>query len=360
MIFRSKAPLRISFSGGGTDVPPYVDEFGGVVLSTTINKYAYGTLVDCSELQEGAAEIYSLDYDLLVKYDIQSEVRRGSELDLIKAVCRRMSDGRPVKLFLHSDAPPGTGLGSSSAMVVAVIALFEEWKREPMTPYEIAQLAYEIERIDLGIRGGKQDQYAATFGGFNLIEFRADTTIVNPLRIEPWILNELQYNLMLCYTGETRLSAGIIERQVEYCETRRKETMEALSQLKDITYQLKDALLQGKLDKFSDLLNIAGENKKRMNPETYSDRIDAMLNTAKKFGARAGKILGAGGGGYLLLYCDFDRKHVVAEQLELLGGRFIDFEFDYHGLQMWRVQKDNLAQESELARRVGGGKHALR
>ncbi len=337
MIYRSKAPLRISFCGGGTDVPPYVDAHGGVVLSATINKYAYATLVGAEGRDLGPAEIRSLDYDALVKYDIREEVRQGSQLDLVKAVLRRLSNGLPHRFFLHCDAPPGSGLGSSSTMTVAVVGLLLAANREPYTLYDVARLAYQIERVDLGIKGGRQDQYAATFGGFNLIEFKGDTTVVNPLRVEPWILNELHYSLLLCYTGQTRIGAGIINQQIKLYEQEREETMSALRELKQITYELKDAVLQGRLTDFGRLLDAAAQCKRRMNPATYSERIDFLLKTAKVAGAHSGKILGAGGGGYLLIFCDFDRKHVVARALEEHGGRLVDFEFEHNGLQIWRA-----------------------
>ncbi len=353
MIYRSKAPLRISFCGGGTDVPPYVNTHGGVVLSTTINKYAYATLIEAEKTNPGPAEIRSLDYDVLVKYDIREEARRGSELDLVKAVLRRLSNGLPHRYFLHCDAPPGSGLGSSSTMTVAVVGLLLAANREAYTLYDVARLAHEIERVDLGIKGGRQDQYAATFGSFNLIEFKGEMTVVNPLRIEPWILNELHYSLLLCYTGQTRLGAGIIDQQIKFYEQERTETMSALSELKQITYGLKDALLQGRMNEFGCLLDAAAECKRRMNPATYSERIDTLLKTAKKAGARSGKILGAGGGGYLLLFCDFDRRHVVAKALEECGARSIDFEFEHSGLQTWRAPAEKGESKKLLSVRPG-------
>src|SRR5919112_1911097 len=215
MMIRSKTPLRISFAGGGTEVEPYLSERGGVVLSSTIDKYAYSSLRFIDDHQ---INVTSLDYDIVSKYDAEELLLEDDKLSLVKAVIHRLNpkdNNRGLDVFLHSDAPPGSGLGSSSTVVVNLIGMFKHWLHLPLTNYEIADMAYQIERTDLGIKGGKQDQYAATFGGFNFIEFHHDATIVNPLRVPSNTLNELHYNLLLCYTGKTRLSAHIIDDQVE-------------------------------------------------------------------------------------------------------------------------------------------------
>ncbi len=336
MIVRSKAPLRISFVGGGTDVPPYVEERGGVVLSATIDKYAYGSL----RLRDDPnITVQSLDYDIVAKYHLD-DLQYDGELDLVKAVIKNMNNGHKQGLdfFIHSDAPPGSGLGSSSTMVVALIGLIKHWQRLPLTNYEIAELAYRIERKDLGIRGGMQDQYAAVFGGFNFMEFGPSAVIVNPLRVDTETINELEYNLLLCYTGRTRLSANIITTQVDAYVRREAEVLSAMDELKKITIEMKNALLQGRLTDFGLLLHQAWINKKKMARQITNSTIDTLYDTARKHGALGGKILGAGGGGYLLLYCEFDKKHSVAEELEKLGGQVVEFTFEHRGLQTWEVK----------------------
>jgi D-glycero-alpha-D-manno-heptose-7-phosphate kinase len=333
MIVRSKAPLRISFAGGGTDVPPYPQERGGVVLSMTINKYAYASLVTTDD---ESITVQSLDYDVVAKYHTEADLAYNGELDLVKAVIRRMAlDKRGLRLFLHSDAPPGSGLGSSSTLVVALVGLLRHWLRQPLTDYQIAELAHQIERVDLGIIGGMQDQYAATFGGVNFIEFSDKAVIVNPLRVTLDRLNELEYNLLLCYTGQTRLSAHIVERQTQSFVDKNAEVVRALDAQKDMAIQMKNALLQGRLDDFGDLLHHAWQTKKHLDPAITTPHIDELYEAARREGALGGKILGAGGGGYLLLYCPFDRKHLIAAALEKLGGQVVDFGFDLRGLQTW-------------------------
>jgi len=332
--YRSRAPLRISFCGGGTDVSPYPEERGGVVLSATINKYAYASLIP---RRDARVKITSLDYDVVAKYEHSRKVKFDGELDLVKAVIKRLGGGSGLDLFVHTDAPPGSGLGSSSTLVVALIGAFREWLKKPLTDYEIAELAYRIERSDLGIAGGRQDQYAATFGGFNFIEFTGDSTVVNPLRIKPSILNELEYRLLLCYTGQTRLSAGILKRQIDSYVTRKAEVVKALDCLKAYTAQMKNALLLGKLDALGELLHEAWLRKKKLDRDISSARIDELYSVARRNGAVGGKILGAGGGGYLLVLCKFDRKHVVAEKLEKAGGQIVEFGFEFRGLDTWKA-----------------------
>ena len=337
MTVRSKAPLRISFAGGGTDVPPYPQEKGGVVLSATINKYVYSSLVPLKRNRE--IKVNSWDYGTEVRYENEEDLKYNGELDLVKSVIKNMKIvGRGLKIDLHSDAPPGSGLGSSSALVVCLIGLFKHWLNEPLTNYDIAELACKIERGDLGIKGGLQDQYAATFGGFNFIEFQKDAVIVNPLKISDDIVDELDYNLLLWYTGKRRLSANIIQEQVKGFVEKRESVVRAMNDLKDVTIQMKNALLQGRLTDFGRLLHYAWENKKKMARQITAPFIDEMYQAARRKGALGGKILGAGGGGYLLIYAPFERKHGITEELRKLGGQMVDFDFEFRGLRTWEIR----------------------
>lgn len=305
-----------------------------MVLSTTMNKYAYGTLIPSTE--EGFT-VRSLDYNVVAKYDTPSALLYNGELDLVKAALRWMGIRGGVNLFLHSDAPPGSGLGSSSTMVVTLVGLLQHYLKKPMTNYEIAEAAYIIERRELGIQGGMQDQYAAAFGGFNLIEFNPTSVIVNPLRIPADTLRELEYHLVLCYTGRTRLSANILKDQVESYRQGKVDVMDALDQMKKLTIEMKNALLTGRLDDFGALLHQGWVQKKRLAKQITSPEIEKMYETALATGAIGGKILGAGGGGYIIFYCDFEKKHLVTGALEKLGGEVVEFGFDSEGLRTWEV-----------------------
>jgi D-glycero-alpha-D-manno-heptose-7-phosphate kinase len=332
---RSRAPLRISFGGGGTDVPPYPEEKGGAVLNVTINKYSYGTLLPTGP--EDGIEVESLDYDIVAKYHTEGDLVFDGKLDLIKAVLKNMGLKGGAKLFLHSDAPPGSGLGSSSTMAVTLVGLLKHYLKIPMTDYDVAEKAFEIERKDLGIPGGLQDQYAATFGGFNYIEFLKDKVIVNPLKIRRDILNELEYHLLLCYTGSSRISANIINDQIDGFKKKEVDVVTALDETKRLAIEMKNALLKGELNNFGMLLHEAWQHKRNFSNKITNPVIDKLYKTARDQGAIGGKILGAGGGGYMLLYCDFQHKHRIAEALEKAGGQIVEFGFEFKGLRTWSV-----------------------
>jgi D-glycero-alpha-D-manno-heptose-7-phosphate kinase len=335
-LLRAKAPLRVSFAGGGTDVPPFPEHEGGLVLNATISRYAHGTLAPRTDRQ---IRIESIDFDTALEYGVEDPVVYDGSLDLVKAAVGRIGspDAGGFDLFLQSNAPPGSGLGSSSAMMVALIGLLKDFHRLPLTDYEVAHLAYTIERKELGLKGGLQDQYAATFGGFNFIEFLGDRVIVNPLRIKADVMNELEHNLLLCYTGVSRPSDGIIDDQTQRLQVENTSTLEGLREQKTLAVDMKNALLQGRLSTFAELLGQAWVSKKKMSPKITSPLIEEAYEEATKSGAISGKVTGAGGGGYLLFYCDYRRKHKVAEALTRLGTTLEEFSFVLDGLGTWRV-----------------------
>ncbi len=343
-VIRSKAPLRITFAGGGTDVSPYPEERGGAVLNCTIDKFAYATL-ETQRNGNGGALVESLDYNVSVNYEKGTDLVYNGELDLVKATLKVLYPPRPnaagrdgIRLFLHSDAPAGAGLGGSSTMAVALVGAFQRYLREPWTNYEMAELAYRIEREELSIRGGRQDQYAAVFGGFNFIEFSKYRTIVNPLKIAPEVMNELAYRLLLCYTGIGHYSTDIITSQQLHYAQGRAETVEALAATKQLAIDMKNELLRGNLDELGRLLDEGWQFKKRFTEGISNERIDALYARAREAGALGGKLLGAGGGGYIVLFCDFSRKAKVAKAVLEAGGRVADFSLEPNGLQTWSVR----------------------
>ncbi len=244
-------------------------------------------------------------------------------------------------MLVHSDAPPGSGLGSSSTLVTALVGLLRTWVGEPLTNYEIAELTYKIEREDLKIAGGRQDQYAAVFGGFNFIEFHRDHTVVNPLRIRREVLNELEYSMLLCYTGSTRLSAHIVENQMRSYVQGKGPVVRSLDRMKDLATEMKSALLRDRVRRFGELLHEAWLAKKDLDPAITTDQIDRLYDRARFLGAIGGKILGAGGGGYLLVFAPFDRRQAIIRGLEQDGGTFVPFAFEERGLQTWPVPQED-------------------
>ena len=332
MIIRSKAPLRISFGGGGTDVDPYMNDRGGAVINATINKYAYGTLIP---REDEKINIKAFDLDLTASYDKAEDYDFTGKLDLATAVLRNFKPFSGLDIYMHCEAPPGSGLGSSSTVIVSLIALFKDWLNKSYDKYEMAELAYKLERIDLGLEGGMQDQYASSFGGFNFIEFKKGKVLVNPLRISRDVINELEYRSLLVYTGKTRLSANIISEQKNKYEE--GTNVKALDSTKDLAVKIKDSLVLGDLDSFGNYLNEGWNLKKNFARKITSPEIDEMYDVAIENGAVGGKITGAGGGGFMYLFCEFDKKHNVVESVKKLGGEIYDFSFDLKGHQTWRT-----------------------
>jgi len=333
MVIRGRAPLRVSFGGGGTDVEPFCYEKGGAIIGSTINKYAY-----CSIIPKDNDEItvHSLDFDMTVKYKAKENYLYDGKLDLVKAALNSMEIKEGCEVYLQCDAPPGSGLGTSSTVMVALLTAMAKWKGINMDPYELAELAYKVERKELGISGGYQDQYAATFGGFNFIEFHGgNNVVVNPLRIKREVINELQYNLLLCYTGSVHVSAHIIEDQVANYNHKNEDAVNAMDEVKALAYAMKDELLKGNLHSFGKLLDYGWQSKKRMSSKITNPQINELYDEAINAGALGGKLLGAGGGGYLLMYCPYNVKHKVAQRLEVAGGQLADWNFELRGAQAW-------------------------
>jgi D-glycero-alpha-D-manno-heptose-7-phosphate kinase len=246
-------------------------------------------------------------------------------------------NGHGFSLLLQSSVPPGSGLGLSSTMMVALIGLMKDFRGLALTDYEVAELAYRIERRELGISGGFQDQYAAAFGGFNFMELTGERVVVNPLRVDPDVVLELEHNLLLCYTGRRRESQNIIDDQTARFAHQEEETVEGLRAQKRLALEMKNKLLRRELGDFAELLDEAWQAKKKMSPKVSTDFIEDLYEEARGAGALGGKVTGAGGGGYLIVYCAEGRKHRVAEALTRAGGTVTDFAFVHDGLRTWRV-----------------------
>lgn len=330
-IVRSTAPLRISFVGGGTDFPHYYERHGGAVLSATIDRHAYVTV---TPREDREVRIRSLDLGHLVEYHLDDGPTYDGVMDLAKAAIGRMGVTSGLEMELRSDAPPGSGLGGSSALVTAVVGALAALQDREMTPEAVARLSYAIEREDLGVAGGWQDQYAAAFGGFNLLEFSADGVVVTPVRCSADALAQLRAHLLLCYTGTVRTDLGLIDTQIRLYHEGREETIVGMKHLHEMAYELRGAIEAGDLDALGGLLRQAYENKKRMNPYIADGTpIEALFEVAREAGAAGGKICGAGGGGYLLLACSPERRAEVRAALEAHRGAFADFAFSPSGVE---------------------------
>lgn len=339
-LVRARAPLRLGLAGGGTDVSPYSDDFGGLVLNVTIDKFAYATIAPRNDDQ---VELIAADSKRRWTGQCTSVLQRVDGLDLHVGVYNRIvkdfNQGQPIPVSIttHSEAPPGSGLGSSSTMVVALVHAFCELLSLPLGEYEIAHLAYQIERVDLDMAGGKQDQYAAAFGGLNFMEFYGDRVIVNPLRIKANIKAELESSLVLFYTGVSRESAKIIAQQTAHVKSGEQKSLNALHAVKEEAVRMKEAILKADFDGFADSMRTGWASKKKMADSISNAFIDEIYDAAIAAGALAGKVSGAGGGGFMMFFVDPARRPDVMRTLAEFSGQVFTCNFTESGAQSWRM-----------------------
>jgi len=341
MRIRSKAPLRLGLAGGGSDVAPYCDLYGGAVLNATISLSSFCTIepweeegvrFEANDRQEVFCGSGAASYD----YDGLLDLHKG----VYNRVVRDFNGGEPLslKVTTWSDAPAGSGLGSSSTMVVALLTAYAELLRLPLGEYDVAHLAFQIEREDIGLRGGAQDQYAATFGGVNFMEFHELTrVIVNPLRVKKSILSELEASTVLYYTGVSRSSDKIIAQQIESYKSGSGRSVEAVHQLKRDATSMKEALLRGDIRRFGDILGRSWEAKRHLADLISNPEIEKVMADAQEAGAWSGKVSGAGGGGFIIFIVDpVDRVRLI-RTLNEFDGDVVPFQFEPHGASAWIV-----------------------
>ena len=341
-IYRARAPLRLGLAGGGTDVSPFSDEHGGYVLNATIDLYAQAIL---EPRDDGRVIFAAEDREEVIEFDGAQGVPDSDPLRLHKGIYRRVvrqfNGGKPLslKLTTYADAPAGSGLGTSSTMVVCMLQAYSEWLQLGLGEYDIAHLAFEIERLELGMAGGKQDQYAAAFGGFNFIEFGAnDKVLVNPLRVKDWIISELEASTVLYYTGQSRESAHIIQEQIDNTRAKKTISVDAMLALKQDAVAMKEAILRGDLPRYAEVLGRSWTTKKQIAHGITNPEIDAVYDSAIAAGALAGKISGAGGGGFMMFFVPPERRMRVLRKLSQFPGQVMNFHFTGGGAQSWTMQ----------------------
>lgn len=324
---RCKAPLRISFAGGGTDMSTYIKGRTGSVLSTTINKYCHATLV---KRDDRRIVIHSLDYETRLEMKSIDDIHYDGHLDLIKAVIKLMRPDFGMELHLSSDVPPRTGLGGSSAAATATTGVLNYFREEKLDDYQIAEIAFQAERVELRVEGGWQDQYASVFGGFNFMEFRENDVFIHPLRLKQDMLNELEANLLLCAVNQTR--------DVITPKAAATPDMDALNRTGEFAIQMRNLLLKGDFNRFGEVLHSAWEAKKQNDRNATNERVDSLYSLARANGAVGGKMLGAGGGGYMLFFCPPLLRYKVQKSLRDAGAQVVDFNFENAGLQTWSIK----------------------
>src|SRR5579875_2388245 len=344
LVIRSRAPLRLGLAGGGTDVSPYCDLYGGAVLNATVDLYAYATV---EVLAEPRVEFLSADLDDRVAYPARAVLKVDGRLDLFKHVynyvVREYHGGRPlpVRVSTHVDVPMGSGLGASSSLVVAMLKGYAEWLGVPLGDYELAQTAYRIERLQARLPGGRQDQYAAAFGGFNFMEFGAqERVLVNPLRIREWVVSELEASLVLFYCGRSRAAEAIIAEQVRHVRQGEEVALAAAHQVKQEAFRMKECLLRGDFARMHEVLRESWEAKRRMAAGICSTRLETLYRRGLQAGAYCGRISGAGGAGFILFLVDPVRKARLCAALRQVYRQGLVFgcHFTSAGTQAWRVQ----------------------
>lgn len=324
--------MRIDLAGGWTDVPPFSAEEGGHVVSAAISRYSYATLVPTAN---GEYRLESADYDTYLEVQDIRQMEYDGNLDLLKAAIRRHGLGIGARIITRCEAPPGSGTGSSASMGVTMVGVVDHAAGGRMDRFEVAALANLLEIEELGIPGGKQDQYAAALGGINFMEFRDPDVTVERLEPSPEFLLELEKHLVLVYTGKSRLSGDLISRVMGAYQRDEAGVRDALLGIRQAAFDMRKAIEDEDMRRVGEVLQLNWENQKRLYPEMTTPKIEALFSVAQPEGLLGGKACGAGGGGCILLLCEPDCEHRVRKAVEDLGGQAIEFQFDHMGLQVW-------------------------
>jgi len=345
-IIRSRAPVRIDFGGGWTDVALFAEHTPGFVLNAAINIYSYVTIrrqarpvqaTRRATLKKPNMTIYSADFDMFVEAESVKQLEYDGNIDLVKGALKRMDIEAGFDIITRSNAPAGSGLGTSSAMGVALLGGLARLKGDVMLRHEIAELASVIEREELHIRGGKQDYYGSVLGGFHFMEFRGEEVKFASLDLPDDVVFELQKDLVLCYTGRSRLSGDIHEHVTNAFLSGEPETVDAIESLKQVTMEMKSVLMKGDLGGFARLMSENWTQQKRLHPSVTNEQIDRLFETANQNGAVGGKACGAGGGGCVVFQAAPDSEHLVRSALQKTGATIVDFDFDFSGLRVWEA-----------------------
>lgn len=335
-ISRARSPVRIDLAGGWTDVPPFSAEQGGCVVNAAISRHSYASLIPS---ETGGFRLESADYDEQIDAHSIRQMEYDGNLDLLKAAIRRRGYEMGGHIITRSDAPPGSGTGSSASMGVTMVGIIDHLMDAHTDKMQVAATANLLEIEELGIPGGKQDQYAAAIGGINFMEFKDPLVTVDSIQVPGDFLLELEKHLLLVYTGKSRLSGDLISRVMGAYTAKKAGVDEALNNIRQAAFDMRDALLAQDLQRVGDVLDFNWTNQKRLYEEMTTPKIEALFQVARPEGVLGGKACGAGGGGCILLLCEPDREHRVRRAVEDLGGEIIEFQFDHAGLQVWDTQR---------------------
>lgn len=336
MIVRSKAPFRVSFGGGGTDMEPYCVEHGGCVISTTIDRHVY---INLEPRKDKKIRVFSIDFNKEKVFNV-GDKDYSDGFELFKGIVNVLKIKDGFNITTYSEMPTGSGMGGSSSLLVALLGAFNEFYNLGLSKHDIAQQTYDIERIELKQKGGYQDQFAAAYGGFNFMEF-TNKVVVTPIKTTEEMINELEYCLILCYIGGSHFSSEIQDEVLKGYKIEKNSYMEAMQELKDVAHEMKTIFESNdlsRLNEFGELLHQGWLYKKSLSAKISNDGIDNFYLISRKYGTIGGKLLGAGGGGHLLLFSEPDKKYRVIQELEKVGGKIINFHFNPKGLEVWKIE----------------------
>ena len=339
MIVRSKAPFRVSFGGGGTDMAPYCVEHGGCVISTAIDRHVYITL---TPREDKRVRVFSMNSNTEFLFDI-GDKDYSTKFELFKGIFNVLNIKDGFEITTYSELPAGSGMGGSSSLSVALIGALDKYYNLKLSKHEIAQSACEIERVELKQKGGYQDQFAASYGGFNFIEF-TDKVKVVPIRTSEELINELHFRLILCYVGGSHFSSDIQDEVLKGYTLDKKSYLDSMEDLKTVAQSMKEIVENkdcNKLNDFGVLLHKGWLAKKSLSSKISNKNIENFYLTSRKLGVIGGKLLGAGGGGHLLLFSKPSKKNVVIQELEKIGGKIVNFHFNPKGLEVWELNNNN-------------------
>lgn len=337
MIIRSKAPFRISFGGGGTDMPPFCTEHGGCVINITIDLHIF---ISLKPRNDKKIRVISKEYNKEIVFNV-GDKNYDEGYELFKGVINVLNIREGFDISYFSELPAGSGMGGSSALTVALIGAFNEYFSLGLSKHIIAQKAYNIERIELNQKGGYQDQFASSYGGFNFMKFNKDVEVM-PIKTTDEMINELQYRLILCFVGGSHFSSIIQEEVIEGYEIEKKTFLETMEDLKFVAYGMREIIESkelNRLNKFGELLHQGWLAKKSLSSKISNKNIENFYLTSRKFGVIGGKLLGAGGGGHLLLFCEPDKKFQIIQEMEKIGGKIVRFHYNPKGLETWKIKE---------------------
>ena len=336
MIIRSKAPFRVSFGGGGTDMAPFCIEHGGCVISTTIDRHVYITL---KPRVDKNIHVFSINLNKDFEFKI-GDRDYSTEFELFKGIINVLEVEDGFDIIVYSELPAGSGMGGSSSLSVALIGALNRYYNLELSKHAIAQKAYDIERIELEQKGGYQDQFAAVYGGLNFMEFKKDINII-PINASEDMINELQFRLILCYVGGSHFSSDIQDEVLQGYEIEKKSFIDSMQDLKDVAHSMRNIVESNdlnRLDEFGKLLHKGWLAKKSLSDKISNKNIENFYLTSRKLGVLGGKLLGAGGGGHLLLFSEPNQKPIIMRELEKIGGKIVNFHFNPKGLEVWEIK----------------------